>query len=929
MSQGAASVTSPWGLWGEVCGVASSAYDVACGARSIEAFLSYDADARPLNGRAVLLSSHLLLSEAVGGRVVFWVALASVRGMRCRGRLLLPGRSFDCATGEADEAPALDGEDDEDGGGPGTTVAVARRIVALDIFLEGAAVTLRAMGAEGEQFARAALLLWRRCHAEAASPLHHPGDAAYALAGAPVRLSATVVQCMAGEAHRRLEAGEAVEIVMPSERDIWIARRPRMSATFWRDLRSGPAEELQVLPVDSLAALVALPGTTLRLVGCGGDTWLFAVADPATDAVVRHALQRLIELFLLGVMRRGRGGGAVEPRHRLRYFDLAALYQQYCAMDAEGVGYILCSSLEAAMGPLLACDSRLVQAMRCHDDDGGSSGKVSLPTYLNHMRVLLQGSVAERANVAFRAFGGDTCGGAVAAGLQEAHGAAHAEEEEGTPAAQQQRSGRVRLTDFKLIVHDILAGLAHAPADAAEPVEDAANRLLTASLHADGNDDDDTAVSFEAFLPAYKLLMGLLRPGEVRGYETPPVFGTPRPPLGFGSAHWVLLTYVMTGVEVSVRAAAAAAADCGEKNTFDLTAGTPTIAGLASLRSAEAAGGAPNFFQKRLPSLQGERVTFTDYNPLLFAAVRRRFGIAEAELLRSLGISALRASLLLGCLCAPRVLRSSGRSGALLLSSHDYRFILKRVTHTECRTLRGLLPAYVEHLDRHPHTLLPRYSGLYALWRGGEKATVVVAANVFAPAQLPVTEVYDLKGSTAHRTTAAEDRRHGAAGKDNDFLADKRRLRLPAAARRALLAQLEADTALLEKANRLDYSLLVGIHSGAGGWGATAEAAALALRQRQRMEALAAALDAPASDPNEDQRGDSVFHAYYGGVASADGTEVYFLGIVDCLTTYGLKKVGEHYSKSVLLQDMNKISCVPPPVYRSRFLNFMRTVMDS
>ncbi|ESL05597.1 phosphatidylinositol-4-phosphate 5-Kinase [Trypanosoma rangeli SC58] len=913
MAKEAVPSVSFWGGFKEVYGVSSSAYDVALGIRSVEALLSYHTDALPLNGCAVLFSSHLLLCEAVGAKVLFSVALLSVRGMRCREQLQLSRNSFD----------------EEDSG----SAALPRRIVSLDIFLEGAAVTLRMMGVKGDQFARVAMLLWRMSHGEAeamamaaGTPLHHPGDAVYALAGAPVRLSATVVQCVTGEARRMLNAGEAVEIAMLNEREVCIARRPRTTATFWRDFYGSHSEELQVLPVEGLSALVAPLSTTVRLVGCSGDTWLFAIADPATNFSVRHALQRFIELFLLGMMRGWRGGAtdAVEPCHRLRYFDLAALYQQYCAMDAEGTGYLLCSSLEAAMGPLLACDSRLVQTMRCHDGDGdGDDGKVSLAMYLNHMRVLLHGSVTERARVAFCAFGGDMCSGATA-GPHEMHGAAH---EKGKP----QQRGLVRLMDFKMIVRNILAGLAYTPANAEESADDAVNRILESVRGGGGEDEGDAATSFQAFLPAYTLLVGLLKLGETRGCGVAPVCGTPHPLLGIGSAHWVLLTYIMTGVEISLRATAAAG-DCGNKNTFVLTVGSPIIAEVASVQGVGASPVAPNFFQKRLAPLQDGRAAFTDFRPLLFASVRRRFGITVDEVAGALGISAMRARLLLGYLCVPRVLRSSSRSGALLLSSHDHCFVLKRVTHAESRTLRDKLSAYVDHLDRHSHTLLPRYAGLYALWRGGEKAIVVITENVFAFAQLPVAEVYDLKGSTMHRTTTAEDRRHGAAGKDNDFLADKKRLHLSAAARGALLAQLEADTELLEKANILDYSLLVGIYTGEAGWSSTPEAVELAQRQQQRMENLAAAFDAPpaqpsASDPNANKQSDDVFHTYYGGVASADGTEVYFLGMVDCLTTYNIKKVGEHLSKSVLLQDMKKISCVPPSVYRSRFLNFVRTII--
>ncbi|EAN91601.1 putative phosphatidylinositol-4-phosphate 5-kinase type II beta [Trypanosoma cruzi] len=908
-----------FGKWEEFFELSSSVYDVASGARSREACLYYDEEARPMSGHAVLLSSHVILTESLGGKVLFWVEFASVRGMRCTERLLLPGKSFGCPTSE-NEPPNFEDES------PGTAT-VAQKIVSLDIFVEGAAVSLRMKGSEGEQFARAALILWRMNHGEmeaVTAPLYYPGDAVYALAGAPVRLSATVVQCVTVEKSCPFASGEAVDIVMLNEREICIARRPRTAVTLWRDLNLSGSEEMELLPVDSLSALVAPWGNTVRLVGRRGDVWLLETSDPATDVTVRYALQRLTELFLLGMLRSQRFCAVTaEPCRGLRYFDLTALYHQYCAMDAEGAGYILCSSLEAAMGPLLACDSRLVQAMRCDDvGDAGAdaSGKVSLPMYLNHMRVMLQGSVSERAEIAFRSFGGGMCRDATM----------DPTERNGEGEGKTQERGLVRLTDFKLIARDILFGLSYKSSIDDESVKDTVDNIVEA-VYGNCNKIVET-MSFPDFLQAYTLLMELPGQDKMKGCNMPHVCGTPHPLLGFGSAHWVLLTYVMTGVELSVRAAAEAS-ECGEKNTFELTKGTPTIAGVSFVSNSSPTGGAPSFFRKHISSFQSDRVAFTDYRPLLFASVRMRLGIHVDTFLDALGISALRARLLLGHFCAPRFLRSSGRSGALLLRSHDDRFILKRVTITESRTLRSLLPVYVDHLDRYPHSLLPRYAGLYALWRGSEKNSFVVTENVFAFAQFSITEVYDLKGSTTHRTTTAEDRRHGAAGKDNDFLASKKRLRVSSEARKALLAQLEVDTQLLERANRLDYSLLVGIHSGKGDWASSKEAVELSLRQRRRMADLVATIDAQpervsTDEFKENKKSDNVFHAYYGGVSSFDGSEVYYLGIVDCLTTYGLKKVGEHYGKSVLLQDMKEISCVPPPDYRSRFMNFMRSIID-
>ena len=55
---------------------------------------------------------------------------------------------------------------------------------------------------------------------------------------------------------------------------------------------------------------------------------------------------------------------------------------------------------------------------------------------------------------------------------------------------------------------------------------------------------------------------------------------------------------------------------------------------------------------------------------------------------------------------------------------------------------------------------------------------------------------------------------------------------------------------------------------------------------------------------------------------SADGKQIYFMGIIDILTEYTAKKSFEHFARSVY-QDKNTVSCVPPKRYGDRFIEFM------
>ena len=66
------------------------------------------------------------------------------------------------------------------------------------------------------------------------------------------------------------------------------------------------------------------------------------------------------------------------------------------------------------------------------------------------------------------------------------------------------------------------------------------------------------------------------------------------------------------------------------------------------------------------------------------------------------------------------------------------------------------------------------------------------------------------------------------------------------------------------------------------------------------------------------------FESQDGGMISADGTEIYFMGIIDILTNFGKKKRVENIVRSIV-HDSQTISCIPPQAYGERYYNFMTT----
>lgn len=176
-----------------------------------------------------------------------------------------------------------------------------------------------------------------------------------------------------------------------------------------------------------------------------------------------------------------------------------------------------------------------------------------------------------------------------------------------------------------------------------------------------------------------------------------------------------------------------------------------------------------------------------------------------------------------------------------------------------------------------------------------------------------------------------------------------------------MLQQLAADVAFFQRLNINDYSLLLGITTLKGGAteGKEIEKASPNFdllyiegiqnkveeeKQNQDVRSAIQMRRSPKSDIedqapvtinlepdpqdlllHEQQRPPrAFFESQDGGLVSADGTQIYFMGIIDILTEYTAKKSIEHVARSIL-QDKNTVSCIPPKRYGDRFIDFMTT----
>ncbi|GAP92413.1 putative phosphatidylinositol-4-phosphate 5-Kinase [Rosellinia necatrix] len=347
---------------------------------------------------------------------------------------------------------------------------------------------------------------------------------------------------------------------------------------------------------------------------------------------------------------------------------------------------------------------------------------------------------------------------------------------------------------------------------------------------------------------------------------------------------------------------------------------------------------------------------FKDYAPWVFRHLRALFRLDPADYLMSLTGKYILSEL-----------GSPGKSGSFFYFSRDYKYIIKTIHHGEHKFLRKILKDYYNHVVDNPNTLLSQFYGLHRVKMPyGKKIHFVVMNNLFPPHR-DIHTTFDLKGSTIGRDYKEEDleKNPRATLKDLNWLRRKRHLELGLQKRQLFLQQLRSDVKLLQKLKIMDYSLLIGMHDlqkgngenlrdktlqvfNPGGTGqaedgpdpnqvlmrtpSKLESARKARELRQMVKAERPVPMRQTSDrmPDELAEGHSrggVFYNDDGGLRATHedntpGEEVYYLGVIDCLTHYGMIKKIEHFWKG-LSSDRTQISALPPEEYGDRFIEFM------
>ncbi|XP_011308174.1 phosphatidylinositol 4-phosphate 5-kinase type-1 alpha isoform X9 [Fopius arisanus] len=358
----------------------------------------------------------------------------------------------------------------------------------------------------------------------------------------------------------------------------------------------------------------------------------------------------------------------------------------------------------------------------------------------------------------------------------------------------------------------------------------------------------------------------------------------------------------------------------------------------------------PSEGSNHTPAHHFSEFKFKNYAPIAFRYFRDLFGIQPDDFLMSM------------CSAPLRELSNPGASGSIFYLTEDDEFIIKTVQHKEGEFLQTLLPGYYMNLNQNPRTLLPKFFGLYC-YRCNSKNVRLIAMNNLLPSAVKLHQKYDLKGSTYKRKASRSERsKKSPTYKDLDFMEHHPEgIFLEADTYGALVKTIQRDCRVLESFKIMDYSLLVGIHNldqaarekteprlsttveeepGEAGYesgsfvqverekdreeriGATALNRSRSIN-RQRLVAHSTAMESIQAESEPIDEEDDVPSP--GGIPARNARGerlLLFLGIIDILQSYRLKKKLEHTWKS-MIHDGDTVSVHRPGFYAQRFQDFM------
>eukprot|EP01125_Pyxidicula_operculata_P006710 TRINITY_DN2308_c0_g1_i1.p1 TRINITY_DN2308_c0_g1~~TRINITY_DN2308_c0_g1_i1.p1 ORF type:complete len:248 (-),score=66.33 TRINITY_DN2308_c0_g1_i1:206-949(-) len=247
--------------------------------------------------------------------------------------------------------------------------------------------------------------------------------------------------------------------------------------------------------------------------------------------------------------------------------------------------------------------------------------------------------------------------------------------------------------------------------------------------------------------------------------------------------------------------------------------------------------------------------------------------------------------------------------------------MIKSIEPREKKVFIDFICDYHHHLQKYPMSLLMKFIGFYSYKSVSVKSFIMF--NNFLHVNVSIDEKFDLKGSTKDReANSREKAKKVPVLLDLDFLSMKRKISMGDELKKKFMLMLREDSSLLSRYNAMDYSLLIGIHK---------------ITEDDDIDDIKAIFKSTDSNNNDNNNNDDsgsnnmVFDSKLGKrvctILSTNEDEIYFIGIIDCLTLYDTEKKIAHGAKSIKYT-AQELSTVNAQFYSERFCEFINSIIE-
>eukprot|EP00127_Corallochytrium_limacisporum_P002644 Clim_evm80s134 gene=Clim_evmTU80s134 len=285
-----------------------------------------------------------------------------------------------------------------------------------------------------------------------------------------------------------------------------------------------------------------------------------------------------------------------------------------------------------------------------------------------------------------------------------------------------------------------------------------------------------------------------------------------------------------------------------------------------------------NYNPQALPS----NFVFKEYAPLVFHVLREKYDVEATEVIESLTEG-------------DPTREESYWTSAPAYITFDRRFCVNIVDKDDFSAFLEIIQPYHDHVVQcEGRTLLPAILGAYRLHIDSKEFHIMIHRNVCSGI-MQFSKIFFLKGSTVGREADKKDKEKPVPRfKDKDFVQMGSRIFLGEERRDVFLDILKEDVTIMQKLNIMDYSIMVGVVE---------------------------------YDQKEEPEIEEDIDIYAVHSLPVDKREIYFMGIVDVYTHYGVRKHAAHAGKSIRYGDGAGISSVDPGSYAKRLVEFMENVV--